>query len=48
MKKMILNNLDYFNISKNNLEPHLDEFYIFINKHPEINQYLGDYILKTY
>lgn len=37
---MILNNLDYFNISKNNLEPHLDEFYIFINKHPEINQYL--------
>ena len=40
MKKMILNNLDYFNISKNNLEPHLDEFYIFINKHPEINQYL--------
>lgn len=37
---MILNNLDYFNISKNNLKPHLDEFYIFINKHPEINQYL--------
>ena len=37
---MILNNLDYFNISKKHLEPYLDEFYIFINNHPEINEYL--------
>ncbi len=40
MKKIILNNLDYFNISKKNLEPYLDEFYIFIKNHSEINEYL--------
>jgi hypothetical protein len=37
---MILSNLNYFNISKKHLEPYLDEFYIFIKKHHEINQYL--------
>ncbi len=40
MKKMILSNLDYFNISKKHLEPYLDEFYIFIKNHSEINEYL--------
>ena len=37
---MILNNIDYFNISKKHLEPYLDEFYIFVDTHPEINEYL--------
>jgi hypothetical protein len=38
MKKM-LKNLHYFNISKENPEKALDEFYIFPNKHPDIKKY---------
>ncbi len=39
MKKMKLNNLNYFNFSKNNPELLLDKNYIFTDQHPEINKY---------
>ena len=34
------NNQHYFKISQNNLEPPLDNFYIFDKKHPEIAEYV--------
>lgn len=37
---MILDNLRYFNISKKNPEPFLDEFYTFIQVNPELEKYL--------
>lgn len=38
--KKIQNNLHYFNISKNNQEKSLDDFYVFDEKHPELNKYI--------
>lgn len=38
--KAIQNNLHYFNISKENPEKSLDDFYIFDKKHPELNKYI--------
>ena len=37
---MILDNLHYFNISKNNPEPFLDEFYTFIEINSELDKYI--------
>lgn len=36
----ILNNLYYFEISRNNQEKPLDDFYIFTEKHPYLNKYI--------
>ncbi|PIR44173.1 hypothetical protein COV23_01295 [Candidatus Wolfebacteria bacterium CG10_big_fil_rev_8_21_14_0_10_31_9] len=38
--KKIKNNLYYFKISKNNQEELLDDFYVFDEKHPELNKYI--------
>lgn len=38
--KKIQNNLYYFEVSKNNQEQLLDSFYIFDNKHPDLNKYI--------
>ena len=35
-----LNNLHYFEISKNNSEKLLDDFYVFDKKHPDLNKYI--------
>ena len=36
---MRLNNINYFNYSKNNCEPILDDNYIFAEQHPELEKY---------
>jgi len=36
----ILNNLHYFKISKDNQEKLLDDFYVFDDKHPDLNKYI--------
>jgi hypothetical protein len=36
---MRLNNIDFFNYSKNNCELTLDENYIFVEQHPELKKY---------
>jgi len=38
--KKIQNNLYYFEISKNNQEKLLDDFYVFDNKYPDLNKYI--------
>src|SRR3989339_573260 len=38
--KNIQNNLCYFEISKNNQEKLLDDFYVFDEKHPDLNKYI--------
>ena len=38
--KKIQSNLHYFEISKNNQEELLDDFYVFDEKHPELNKYI--------
>src|SRR3990167_1949961 len=38
--KKIQNNLHYFEISKNNQEKLLDNFYVFDEKHPDLNKYI--------
>ncbi|MBU1062929.1 MAG: hypothetical protein ABIJ83_01420 [Patescibacteria group bacterium] len=38
--KKIQNNLHYFEISKNNQEKLLDDFYVFDEKHPNLNKYI--------
>lgn len=38
--KKIQNNLHYFEISKNNQEKLLDDFYVFDEKHPDLNKYI--------
>ncbi|MDP2820718.1 MAG: hypothetical protein Q8O39_00745 [bacterium] len=38
--KKIQNNLHYFEISKNNQEKLLDDFYVFNEKHPDLNKYI--------
>jgi len=38
--KKIQGNLHYFEISKNNQEELLDDFYIFDEKHPDLNKYI--------
>jgi len=38
--KNIQNNLRYFEISKNNQEKLLDDFYVFDEKHPDLNKYI--------
>lgn len=38
--KVIQNNLHYFNISKENPEKSLDNFYVFDKKHPELDKYI--------
>ncbi len=38
--KKIQNNLHYFEISRNNQEKLLDDFYIFDEKHPDLNKYI--------
>ena len=38
--KKIQNNLHYFKISKNNQEKLLDDFYVFDEKHPDLNRYI--------
>ncbi len=38
--KKIQGNLHYFEISKNNQEKLLDDFYVFDEKHPELNKYI--------
>src|SRR3989339_646861 len=38
--KKIQNNLHYFEISKNNQEKMLDNFYIFDGKHPDLDKYI--------
>jgi len=40
MKKNIKNNLHYFKISQDNQEKALDDFYIFDEKHPELQKYI--------
>jgi hypothetical protein len=40
--KKIQNNLHYFEISKNNQEKILDDFYIFADKHPQIEKYISN------
>ncbi len=37
---MLKNNLHYFNISKDNPEPHLDVDYFIIDKHPKLKEHL--------
>lgn len=39
--KKIQNSLHYFEISKNNQEKILDDFYIFAEKHPQIEKYIS-------
>ena len=38
--KKIQNNLHYFKISKNNQEKLLHDFYVFDEKHPDLNRYI--------
>ena len=38
--KKIQSNLHYFNISRQNLENFLDNFYIFDEKHPQLQEYI--------
>src|SRR3990167_1208454 len=38
--KKIQNNQHYFKISKNNQEKLLDDFYVFDEKHPDLNRYI--------
>ena len=38
--KKIQSNLRYFEISKNNPEPHLDADYFIIQKSPQMKQYI--------
>ncbi len=38
--KKIQNNLHYFEISKNNQEKLLDDFYVFDDRHPDLNKYI--------
>jgi len=38
--KKIQNNLHYFEISRNNQEKLLDDFYVFDEKHPTLNKYI--------
>ncbi|MBU2595927.1 hypothetical protein KJ713_03810 [Patescibacteria group bacterium] len=38
--KKIQSNLHYFEISKNNQEKSLDDFYVFDEKHPDLNKYI--------
>ncbi len=38
--KQIQDNLHYFEISKNNQEKLLDDFYVFDEKHPHLNKYI--------
>ncbi len=38
--KKIQSNLDYFEISKNNLEKLFDDFYVFDEKHPDLKKYI--------
>lgn len=38
--KKIQSNLHYFEISKNNQEKLLDDFYVFDEKHPDLNKYI--------
>lgn len=40
--KKIQNNLYYFEISKNNQEKLLDDFYVFDEKHPDLNKYINN------
>lgn len=40
--KKIQNNLHYFEISKNNQEKILDDFYIFAEKNPQIEKYISN------
>lgn len=40
--KKALSNLDYFKISQDNPEPALDDFYIFDERHPQINNYIDN------
>ena len=42
MPKNIQNNLYYFKISQENLESHLDANYFFLNKHPELSNYVSE------
>ncbi len=39
--KKIQNNLHYFKISQENKEPHLDQDYFILEKHPELEKYLS-------
>jgi hypothetical protein len=38
--KKTLNNLHYFEVSKNNPEKSFDDFYVFDNKHPDLDKYI--------
>jgi len=40
MSKKILNNQDYFKISQENFEPHLDVSYFILQKNPELTNYV--------
>src|SRR3989338_6875665 len=42
MMKKIQNNLHYFKISQQNPEKILDSFYIFDEKHPQLNKYIAN------
>ena len=41
MGKGIQNNQHYFRISQENPEPHLDVNYFFLDKHPELSDYIA-------